>query len=58
MLAVKAAGSATDTFELVSHLVGEGVVTCARLTFREHEPDATFTVNNGLAERVHGERAD
>ena len=58
VLAVKGRWLADDTFELVSHSVGEGVVTRARLTFREHELDATLTVNNGLVERVHGERAD
>jgi hypothetical protein len=58
VLAVKGSWLADDTFEIVSHSVGEGVVTRARLTFREHELDATLTVNNGLVERVHGERAD
>jgi len=58
VLAVKGRWLADDTFEIVSHSVGEGVVTRARLTFRERELDAAFTVNNGLVERVHGQRAD
>ncbi|HSC64153.1 MAG TPA: serine hydrolase [Caldimonas sp.] len=57
-LAVKGGWLADDTFEIVSHSVGEGVVTRARLTFRDRDVDATFTVNSGLVERVHGQRAD
>ena len=58
VLAVKGRWLADDTFEIVSHSVDEGIVTRARLTFREREVDATFTVNTGLVERVHGQRAD
>ena len=58
VLAVKGRWLAEDTFEIVSHSVGEGVVTRARLVFRDREVDATFSVNNGLVQRVHGERAE
>ena len=58
VLAVKGRWLADDTFEIVSQSVGEGIVTRARLTFREGDLDATFTVNNGLVERVRGRRAD
>ena len=58
LLAVKGRWLADDTFEIVFHSVGEGIVTRARLTFREREVDATFTVNTGLVERVHGQRDD
>jgi CubicO group peptidase (beta-lactamase class C family) len=58
VLAVKGRWLADDTFEIVSHSVGEGSVTRARLTFREREVDATFTVNTGFVQRVHGQRAD
>jgi len=58
VLAVKGSWLADDTFEIVSHSVGEGVVTRARLSFRERELDATFTVNSGPVQRVHAQRAD
>ena len=47
-----------DTFEIVSHSVNDGIVTRGRLTFRDREVDATFTLNTGLVLRVHGQRAD
>jgi len=58
VLAVKGRWLSDDTFEIVSQSVGEGIVTRARLTFREGDLDATLTVNNGLVERVRGQRAD
>ena len=58
VLAVKGRWLEADTFEIVSHAVNDGVVTRGRLTFREREVDATFTVNTGLVVRVHGQRAD
>jgi hypothetical protein len=58
VLAVKGRWLADDTFEIVSHSVGEGVLTRTRLTFRDREVDATFAVNSGLLVRVHGQRTD
>jgi len=58
VLVVKGGWLADDTFEVVSHSVGEGLVTRARLTFRDREVDATLTLNNGLVQRVGGRRAD
>jgi len=58
VLAVKGRWLADDTFEIVSHFVNDGIVTRARLAFRDREIDATFTVNNGLVQRVHAQRAD
>ena len=58
LLAVKGRWLGDDTFEIVSHSVGEGIVTRVRLTFRDREVDATFSVNSGFTLRLHGQRDD
>jgi hypothetical protein len=58
VLSLKGRWLTDDNFEIVSHFVNDGIVTRARLAFRDREIDATFTVNNGLVQRVHARRAE
>ncbi|MEO8313093.1 MAG: serine hydrolase [Caldimonas sp.] len=54
LLAVKGRWLGEDIFEIVSHSVGEGIVTTATLTFRGREVDMTYAANQGYTLRLHG----